>query len=233
MDPRKSFVTYYAATRAILRCAKPPAQYARPLQKMHEGLSRVTDDIIQTRQVQLACKAGCSFCCHIKVDAHAHEVLYVADHLRKKSTPSEIENIVVKSRAHAATVQPMTLEQQMRSANPCPLLKDGQCIAYEARPISCRIHHSKKVSVCEELFNGGDPSKWGSVDTVLEMNGAAVWSGVERAFTAEGFDSRTYDFGSAIGEALENSSCARRWRDKKHAFGAEFAAKEPAATPVL
>ena len=50
--------------------------------------------------------------------------------------------------------------------------------------------------------------------------------GIAKAYEDEGYDCLIYDFGIAIGEALENSVTARRWRDKKRAFSSQALAKE-------
>ena len=64
-------------------------------------------------------------------------------------------------------------------------------------------------------------------------NTHAVWMGSTKAFEEEGYDGAIYDFGSAIGEALENSVTARRWRDKKRAFSSQALAKDQATAETF
>jgi len=50
--------------------------------------------------------------------------------------------------------------------------------------------------------------------------------GLKKGFDAAGYDPNTYDFGSCIGDALQDGVHARRWRQKKKAF-VHSIAKEP------
>jgi len=93
--------------------------------------------------------------------------------------------------------------------------------------MSCRCHHATNLAFCQQFFQTSDPFTPSSQEPVLFENTRAVWMGVAKAYADEGYDSAIYDFGSAIGEALENSATARRWRDKKRAFSAQALAKDP------
>jgi Fe-S-cluster containining protein len=161
----------------------------------------------------------------LKVDAQAHEVLYAADYIRLRLS-TEVEKIIFRSRAHLNRIKPMSLEEQLSTNNQCPLLVDGRCSIYDVRPISCRKHHATNVRLCEDSFNNGDPNLPGSENEELKMFGSVLWMGVKMGFRDAGYDSETYDFGSAIGEALANPVAARRWRDKKRAFSIEVRAKD-------
>ena len=46
----------------------------------------------------------------------------------------------------------------------------------------------------------------------------AVMLGVDESLEAHGYDERSYDFGSALHEALTNSLCLPRWLRRQSAF---------------
>jgi hypothetical protein len=46
----------------------------------------------------------------------------------------------------------------------------------------------------------------------------AVMLGLDEALEAAGYDERSYDFGSALHEALTNSLCLARWLRRQNAF---------------
>jgi uncharacterized protein len=73
----------------------------------------------------IACGRGCDGCCrHISLFPVEAVSLYAA--LRRLS-PSRIE--LMRERARTAD-----------TAGPCPLLADGLCLLYDARPLICRTH---------------------------------------------------------------------------------------------
>ena len=226
MDPHQNLHFSCAQTKKFLKAAKPIAHSTTVVRDMHQRLGMLFNAIVEERNVRLACQEGCSFCCHLRVDAFAHEVLYAADFIRRTMSAAQIEGIVARSKAHTQKVLPMSLAQRMSSNNPCPLLMDGRCSAYGGRPTACRNHHATDVKTCEHFFESCDPDAHSSVDRPLYDNARAVWLGMAKAFAEEGYDGQIYDFGSAIGEALENPVTARRWRDRKRAFSSQALAKE-------
>jgi len=227
MTPLELLEAFRTLTKDLLQKAKPAARCTEVLRKVNARADAASAAMVGARAIKLACREGCSFCCrHLKVDAHAHEILYAAEHIRAHLDTEQIAGIVARSRAHAEALAPMTLPEQIHSRQPCPLLVDDRCIAHEARPRSCRNHHATDVKLCEESFNKSDPTLPGTEDGQLKSFGSIVWIAVKRAFVEEGYDAETYEFGSAIGEALENPATARRWRDKKRAFSAAVRAKD-------
>ncbi|KAF0218836.1 MAG: hypothetical protein FD174_2619 [Geobacteraceae bacterium] len=73
----------------------------------------------------LACRAGCDGCCrHISL----FRVEGIALAAAVNELPGEKAGLI-RERARAAS-----------SEGPCPLLEDGLCILYAARPIICRTH---------------------------------------------------------------------------------------------
>ncbi|QWV98826.1 YkgJ family cysteine cluster protein [Geomonas nitrogeniifigens] len=114
-------------------------------------LSRV-DEICrrtsETFSAHITCRAGCDACCrHLSIFA------VEAAALRKalRELPAEQAELV---RAKA---------RETREGSPCPLLHDGLCLLYQARPIICRTHGlpllllregERSVDFCPENFQG-------------------------------------------------------------------------------
>jgi Fe-S-cluster containining protein len=116
----------------------------------------------------------------------------------------------------------------------CPLLREGRCSIYEARPQICRAHHASDAKVCEAFLS--DPSV--EIDRVylppLRSRMFAVMLGLDQGVAEAGFDSRAYDFGAALHAALTDSLCAFRWARKGPAFPdscLEPTPPEPPPTP--
>jgi Fe-S-cluster containining protein len=69
----------------------------------------------------VACKAGCTSCCHYEVHLYPIE----AELIEKRTTHRRLPTQEAPARFHGT---------------PCPFLHEGHCGIYDARPMSCRQH---------------------------------------------------------------------------------------------
>jgi hypothetical protein len=95
---------------------------------------------------ELACKAGCTYCCHNVVMATAPEVFLAAGELRARHDAGFIAGVAGRCDAVATTAGVRR--------NPCPLLHDTLCSVYAARPSVCRKHTSFSVDACIADYEG-------------------------------------------------------------------------------
>jgi Fe-S-cluster containining protein len=105
---------------------------------------RIEDDFRE----HLACRKGCSDCCrHLSLSRVEAAAL---GHALSAQPPARIAHI--RERAQGAGPD-----------GPCPLLDDGICLLYEARPLICRTHGlpvmvkregERQVDFCPENFRG-------------------------------------------------------------------------------
>lgn len=101
-----------------------------------------------------ACAAGCSYCCHVHVDATAPEILAIASHLASTWSREAISTLRERLAAQVACVE--VLDDQARWAEkiPCALLDGaGRCSIYAARPLRCRAFHACDAAPCREAFS--------------------------------------------------------------------------------
>lgn len=166
----------------------------------------------------VACREGCDYCCRVPLGVQAHEVLIVADHIKQHFSPSDIASIVERTAAHRKRVAGMTVPEFWTASQPCALLRDCRCSVYMARPEVCRAHHGGDASICKS--NLGNHIKAMQSEGVLTLRSRmfGMMLGVDQAVAEAGFDGRSYDFGSALHEALTNSSCAYLWERKMRVF---------------
>ena len=167
----------------------------------------------------VACKAGCSHCCHGPVDVQAHEVFFAAEHIQLNFTPAELAGVIELTSVRRARVAGLHRDARDQVRQPCALLRDdGQCSIYKGRPEACRVHHTSDATVC--AAHEANPAV--DLDAVyiptLRARMFAVMLGLDEAIEAAGYDDRSYDFGSALHEALTNSLCRVLWMRKKSAF---------------
>lgn len=110
-----------------------------------EELCRRTSEAFSTH---ITCRAGCDSCCrHLSIFAVEAAALAAA----LKELPPEMAALV-RAKAQGADED-----------SPCPLLHDGLCLLYYARPIICRTHGlpllllrdgERSVDFCPQNFQG-------------------------------------------------------------------------------
>ncbi len=166
----------------------------------------------------VACRDGCDFCCRVPVDVQAHEVFYAADHIEVHFSPAALTEVIARLAAHRGRVAALAAGARAVSRSPCALLRAGSCSVYAGRPEACRSHHASDAAVCEA--NMADPAVNLSKVYIpaLRARMFAVMLGIDEALEAAGYDERSYDFGSALHEALTNSLCLALWLRRQPAF---------------
>jgi len=95
------------------------------------------------------CKKGCAWCCHQEVFAVSHEFLYLNDYVKQHLSAENRKYILEKAREKVKLTMNLSVEEQMKIRAACPFLESGSCIAYEARPMACRIYLSASARSCK------------------------------------------------------------------------------------
>lgn len=167
----------------------------------------------------LACKAGCTWCCHYKVDVRADEALALAEFVRTRLDVPTRTRVIEAARRNAATIRTLTPLEHLHAAIACCFLVDNGCSVYPARPLACRNYHSTDVSACIDQFERRADVEV-PVPTVPELDarGAGHREGRQSAVLHAGLDVRAYDLTTAFLEAIENASVPKRLRQKKRAL---------------
>jgi hypothetical protein len=76
---------------------------------------------------------------------------------------------------------------------PCPLLENGACIAYQARPMACRIYLSSDVNSCLNFYH--KPQSKTSIPALLNLTlrtGQMMNEGFKSALKTSGI--KTHEF---------------------------------------
>ena len=211
---------------ALKRVSKPADHFKLLSSSFIESDSHIAATL-RTQNVTLACKAGCTFCCFLKVDVSPQEVFYIIDYLEKKRS-EELPAIKARSAKHFEAILPLTFREHLGSNHLCPLNLNGSCLAYDVRPFACRIFHAQTVETCE--YSHENPTELespSSQNSTMEAIGKAASFGVSSAYKETGYDSNTYDLGAALHGAFTNPKAFKRWRDKKTAFPPDCRVKQP------
>jgi len=99
------------------RLAAMPGGAAQRLRALYAAMAQISDAVAPF----VACKAGCTSCCHYKVSVFPLEARLIeawTGH-RRLPTPAPVQEF---------------------HGQPCPFLKSGRCSIYAHRPMACRQH---------------------------------------------------------------------------------------------
>ncbi len=166
----------------------------------------------------VACRDRCDHCCRVPVDVQAHEVFFAADHIQVHFAPDALADVIARLAAHRGRVAAFAEGARATSRQPCALLRDGSCSIYAGRPEACRAHHTNNVAVCQAHMADPAVDLSKAYIPALRARMFAVMLGMDEAIEAAGYDDRSYDFGSALHEALTDSFCLVRWMRRQAAF---------------
>lgn len=166
----------------------------------------------------VACREHCAHCCSVPVDVQAHEVFFAAEFIQLNFSSTELAGAIARTAAHRVRATGLNNEQRDQLRDPCGLLRDGSCSIYAGRPEACRAHHSNNASTCAAHSINARVDVAKVYIPELRSRLFAVMLGMDEAIETAGFDDRSYDFGSALHEALTNSLCQVLWMRKKPAF---------------
>ena len=207
-------------SKAAFAEARDPARLASAVVTFHARVDEAMAATIAGHEVPIACKPGCAYCCHLRVQLVPAEAFALAAWLRKRFAPARLAAVIARLRANAERTRALGDEARKRTTMACALLgEDGTCTAYEARPAQCRRCHSTDVAPCKSFHE--DPSQealQSSMHEAVAHNAAVIITQARNAARDAGLDAASADMNDALLEALENPKAWRRWRDGKKAF---------------
>ena len=153
------------------------------------------------------CRAGCAYCCTVRVSATDPEILRIARRIRSLP-PAESQRLVERLRAHVAERQAGSIDERID----CGFLAAGRCSIYEHRPAACRKAHSLSVSACESL----SPEIPQNLKVVAEAE--ALMAGVSAAYREAKLPSSEHELNAAVLAVLKDPSAEQRWYSGEPVF---------------
>jgi Fe-S-cluster containining protein len=167
----------------------------------------------------LACRAGCTWCCYFTVDVRAAEVFRILDFVEQSFTPEEKARVYAEVRVNSAALRNLGEGERVTRNVKCPLLNEGRCTAYAARPQSCRNYHATNVAGCRQSYE--EPENL-DIDPdfapgVYQAGGAHV-EAVSAAMREAGYDVNAYELNCALDAALSDPRARERFESRLKPF---------------
>lgn len=211
---------WVAQARAAFAAARDPQRAQAAVVTFHRRLDEVIEASVRGHSVDLACRPGCHYCCHLAVHVRPYEAFALAAFVRRTFAPAAIEALRGRLRDNAVRHRELGDEGRKRVNLACALLGDGgRCSAYTARPAQCRKFHSQRLATCEASYaNPEDETIPSPEHPAVAHNAAVIIAQAANAARDAGLDPAAYEMSAAVLEALDNPKAERRWRDGKKAF---------------
>ncbi len=166
----------------------------------------------------IGCAEGCAYCCHLKVIATPTEVIALADELRASLTPEQLQALRERVAAASALTRGATAEERARARVPCPVLVEGRCAGYAARPLHCAGANSFDPSACQRAFERPDEEVPIGHYPAQRLAADALAAGLSRGLLRARLDGRMVELVAGLLVALDLEDAEARWRAGEPVF---------------
>jgi Fe-S-cluster containining protein len=125
-------------------------------------------DQVRAEGMAIACAAGCSYCCHLRVSVLPHEAVALFSYLRSEIPRDQRQRIEARLVENAMRIKSMTREEHFATNITCAFLEESMCTVHPVRPSACSGYHSMDVDQCRYAFDHPDDLGDGK-PTILEL----------------------------------------------------------------
>jgi Fe-S-cluster containining protein len=159
----------------------------------------------------LACRAGCNFCCHLRVMVRPHEAIALFRYLQSRM-PAGVAAQVRTKLLDYTRPEAVAASASSATRRACAFLVEGECAAYEVRPGACAAYHSLSRERCEQSFNDPELPSGTVALEALQFVSAQLEEGVKTAIRAAGLATDEIELHTAVAALLHNPARIARWR---------------------
>ena len=140
------------------------------IRQMHESVDSFIqsfDAFVNQNGKKIHCRKGCSWCCHQPVFALSYELEYLNDVVTRNFDQQKQDEIRKRAKDKKQKLDSLSEKELLNTKVPCPLLENGSCSVYEARPMACRIYLSTNVKTCLDFYHRPEHKK--SIPALLDF----------------------------------------------------------------
>jgi Fe-S-cluster containining protein len=192
------------------------------LRLVAENVAEFAETTTQTQKdpsFELACKAGCNWCCYQSVRVTPPEVFRIVEFIRSMPD-TDREELESRLRHLRKLTRGISQKKRAKLRLACAFLKDGLCSIYSVRPLACAEFTSVNAKDCERGFRKG----FHKAHVTHEMARIMVYKGAERGLllglrkALPNADTSVLELTAAVAAALGSPDSATAWLEGKPVF---------------
>jgi hypothetical protein len=168
---------------------------------------------------ELACKAGCSYCCYFKVEVRAHELFLIKRYLKNTPLHHDINIFLKSARSNSESIRTLSRTEHFGTNFKCPFLMKTDVGYIRFAPMPAEIFMRTNPYNCKLSYE--NPTNLSIPDSFipeLHSVGSGHKSGYEKALEKRGFDMRVYDMNTAFIELYAEDSSRKSYLKGKRSF---------------
>lgn len=165
-----------------------------------DGFIEILNSFAKQQEQPVHCQKGCEWCCHQPVFAMQYELDFLNYFIENNFDESQKQALKTRADNKKNAFGFLTEQELLNAKFPCPLLENGACIAYAARPMACRIYLSSDVNSCLRFYK--TPSGENSIPNLLNLPlraGRMLNEGFKAALKNNGFTAREFRIEEKVG----------------------------------
>lgn len=140
------------------------------IELMYSGIDEFiasVEQLAKQNNQPVDCKKGCEYCCYQPVFVLDFEMHFLSAFINNNLSKEKNREVRVRAESKRIKLAELAGEDLLNSKYACPLLENGVCLAYEARPMACRIYLSTSVGSCLTFYN--NPGNRNSFPALLDL----------------------------------------------------------------
>ena len=189
---------------------------------LYDAVDGLIDSFIHRCRLEgktIECRKGCYLCCSQAVLVLPYEVLYIASFIKNHLSKDEQDEIYGRVIKKDNITSHMKVQEFLSYKDTCPMLKNGVCMVYEARPMACRTYLSSSSAGCKTEFdNPKDIDIFPDLYEFTIRAGRMINEGISAYLIENQVFPTEWQIESSLHTAFEDESAFERWCKGENIF---------------
>jgi hypothetical protein len=169
---------------------------------------------------QVACRAGCAWCCFKSIAVSPAEVLRIAMYLRATLSPADLTAVRERIANLDDLTRAMSSIARAHASLPCALLVNQRCSIHAVRPLTCAGWNAVDMNQCKADWLDPEASDAIASNVVQIEAFQAMRLGLDLGSEELGLDHDTLELTTALRIALDTPYAMERWLAGERLFAA-------------